>query len=725
MCGLEVQRSRVEAALLVLELKLSLNLRDRTIEELLTKMRSSHVSLVDMLLDEFRLAGAPLKALAPLTICREEALNEQPSEYNDPRHYSKRTQKALDAQEQVFELVSEARMWDGETPHSSHASTPQRGASPPPPEEAAPSNDAPASNGVAPVPSSGGESTGASEPASVGAASKRMSISLRDAPGDSVGEPTGKRHVERNLWALARKGMHDYLRNREKAHKQFSLARLCALHNHSDSAIKLLQMSLHNWPLRDESPRARIVQAALHAAGAKEEHRWRLEAAVLTDGMQQPWPSTMCTLIVRANDDNLTTAFAMLVAALEESSRFTVGARVLVWTPTPTTASADEGTWENGTITQLRWSDRKDVRLDNGMVLMARPLEHVLAVSEGGPGACLRSASKRGANMLMQAMLERGISPFEANLNGTTALHRAAKSGLVDTCKLLLNARADGYMANSAGASPFGEALTKGHMAVVRLFQPLLSDLDVTEFAHTGAHGRLDAKRTPTEVPSRCADWRCCRRDGLSTLRARAAGSVCLPRRRTPGRRRSHPADARRGARKGRQRQRVGAARGRAVQHLFREQDYSAHARGAVWPRRRRQQAHRMPREPARTLEARSERAADGGRDRGARRREGRARTHRGTDATRRRPLAPTGLATQALARKQRAPLRLRVAGGAQPFSEPRRKRGSRSHRERTVSDEPSDASRGRSDAHGPSGDAGRRQRPRAQSAHHDRHSAG
>ena len=115
--------------------------------------------------------------------------------------------------------------------------------------------------------------------------------------------------------------------------------------------------------------------------------------------------------------------------------------------------------------------------------LEARPREHVLAVSEGGPGACLRSASKRGANTLMAALLERGISPMEANLNGTTALHRAARSGRLDTCKLLLSARADGYMVNSTGASAYGEALLKGHMAIVRLFQPLLSDLDVTEFA--------------------------------------------------------------------------------------------------------------------------------------------------------------------------------------------------------------------------------------------------
>ena len=72
----------------------------------------------------------------------------------------------------------------------------------------------------------------------------------------------------------------------------FNTARLCAGTGHHDTANRLLEMSIALWPLRRASPRARIVQAALHSSGADERHRWRLEAVALTDGMMQPWPSS-------------------------------------------------------------------------------------------------------------------------------------------------------------------------------------------------------------------------------------------------------------------------------------------------------------------------------------------------------------------------------------------------------------------------------------------------
>ena len=71
----------------------------------------------------------------------------------------------------------------------------------------------------------------------------------------------------------------------------FSTARLCASTGRHDTAASLLEFSTSLWPLRRESPRARIVTAALHSAGANAMHRWRLEATILTEGMMQPWPA--------------------------------------------------------------------------------------------------------------------------------------------------------------------------------------------------------------------------------------------------------------------------------------------------------------------------------------------------------------------------------------------------------------------------------------------------
>ena len=59
--------------MIVIEAKLSVNLRAASIEEVQAKMRTAHVNLVDMLIDEIQLSGAPLRALVPLNdVCKAE-----------------------------------------------------------------------------------------------------------------------------------------------------------------------------------------------------------------------------------------------------------------------------------------------------------------------------------------------------------------------------------------------------------------------------------------------------------------------------------------------------------------------------------------------------------------------------------------------------------------------------------------------------------------------------
>ena len=62
LSGLEVQGSRIADSTLLINIKLAVHLRDRTIEEVLAKMRTSHVQLIDMLLEEMSVVGAPRRA---------------------------------------------------------------------------------------------------------------------------------------------------------------------------------------------------------------------------------------------------------------------------------------------------------------------------------------------------------------------------------------------------------------------------------------------------------------------------------------------------------------------------------------------------------------------------------------------------------------------------------------------------------------------------------------
>ena len=71
-------------------------------------MRTAHISLIDMLIDEIRLSGAPQRALIPLQDVRMMAAPGQSrTNFNDPHQYLEATTKALDAHKRVFDLLGE------------------------------------------------------------------------------------------------------------------------------------------------------------------------------------------------------------------------------------------------------------------------------------------------------------------------------------------------------------------------------------------------------------------------------------------------------------------------------------------------------------------------------------------------------------------------------------------------------------------------------------------
>ena len=77
-------------------------------------------------------------------------------------------------------------------------------------------------------------------------------------------------------------------------------------------------------------------------------------------------------------------------------------------------------------------------------------------------------------------MIKGGVSPFECDLRGNTALHYAVRRGHAAMCKRLINAGADAEVQNQIGHSAWDLALQYGHAAVRRIFSPSAADRDLS-----------------------------------------------------------------------------------------------------------------------------------------------------------------------------------------------------------------------------------------------------
>ena len=107
LTGLEFLYHSVEDGhVLVVTVRPSVNLRSLTFEQVVAKMQSSHVQLVDLLTDGLRFAGVPRSALQPLINLKTAAKQREPSWYNATRNYRAATELAIQTQTTAFEALS-------------------------------------------------------------------------------------------------------------------------------------------------------------------------------------------------------------------------------------------------------------------------------------------------------------------------------------------------------------------------------------------------------------------------------------------------------------------------------------------------------------------------------------------------------------------------------------------------------------------------------------------
>ena len=167
-----------------------------------------------------------------------------------------------------------------------------------------------------------------------------------------------------------------------------------------------------------------------------------------------------------------------------QTNRFLPGASVLAFRG---------GHWLKTTMVGRRanWSGF-DIDVDGTIQMIEKPW-HVVAPGTACAGALLRSAAAAGNHMLVDKLINMGVSPFESDMNATTALHLAAEAGnaqvrsssphrvccpgacgltrrrlVLQVVKRLLRANANGLVQNKFGLRPFDLAIRGEHVEARR-----------------------------------------------------------------------------------------------------------------------------------------------------------------------------------------------------------------------------------------------------------------
>ena len=200
-----------------------------------------------------------------------------------------------------------------------------------------------------------------------------------------------------------------------------------------------------------------------------------------------PWPATLVHLASGrgghtpsaegVDGHHLAHGFALLARTLVSDQPFAPGKEV--W-------AISSSRWRKGKVVRRVEPSANQpaggytVRLNRGGQTTNPPAK-VLSVREGGAGALLREAAVVGSVPLLEALLEMGVSVFEAEADCNTALHFAASHGHAAACRTLIKAGADPNTKSIREHSAADLAVSHGRGAVLRVFTPSPSDADVAD----------------------------------------------------------------------------------------------------------------------------------------------------------------------------------------------------------------------------------------------------
>ena len=83
------------------QVRLSVNLMNRTIEEVVAKMQTSALGLIDLISEDLRFNGAPALCLEPLDTLELICVGREPEWYNNSDNYKRAVEAALNTKKDV------------------------------------------------------------------------------------------------------------------------------------------------------------------------------------------------------------------------------------------------------------------------------------------------------------------------------------------------------------------------------------------------------------------------------------------------------------------------------------------------------------------------------------------------------------------------------------------------------------------------------------------------
>jgi ankyrin repeat protein len=112
--GLEVADTRVDENVLVVNMRLNVNLTSPTIEASVAKMRSAHLQLLETIHSNLRTAHAPQRLLLSLKGLLGAEKGKDPDFFNHVENFHSATEMALDTQHEAFIALHEKSLWERE-----------------------------------------------------------------------------------------------------------------------------------------------------------------------------------------------------------------------------------------------------------------------------------------------------------------------------------------------------------------------------------------------------------------------------------------------------------------------------------------------------------------------------------------------------------------------------------------------------------------------------------
>jgi len=534
LTGCEITELSVEGSFLVAKVRLSVNLTTPTIEQVMAKMQSANLQLLDNIRANVVQANPPPRVLLALDGLRGVQAARDPSNFNEAGNFRAATSDALSEQDEAFTVLADEDVWEEVAKEMDDS------------EEEAFESLSMRMWSAALVSAHSGQHAAAIRLLRL---SRRRSLDEERAalrrdqvsptsPELNVGQKRHTRMVRRiaNLVSeggvdketfikmasevrpslvnrqasmifeesnLGEDGKLDAATARsllEQLSQQDAGSRLDALQRKGSKPLFATRSGLENTEfaaalLKEDSffcpATPSQVEIALREAlkGASLEAQredLRLLARLLQLGAPSPWPATICHLVKEidcACESAVGTQMVERITKAFWADRMAIGEEVFVL------QNNSCNLWKTATIQAITqdadgtgpWYDIAFAR-GMGGAMNAMPANHVLPVGESGAGALLRAATNDGNVSLVRALLRAGVHVYEASEDGNTALHLAATHGYDAVYKVLMDKAATfpqrkgppahAFTKNVRGMRAFDYMVQGHHIRCTRLMRP-------------------------------------------------------------------------------------------------------------------------------------------------------------------------------------------------------------------------------------------------------------